>query len=785
MRIGEAHNRKELIEALEEARQRRLDLRRGIEGVWYENLALIAGDHFAKYDSFQGELVDDARHRDDPVRLAINQALTVVRVEYAKLLKSRPMTEVMARSDESEDLAAAKVGKSALEACEFKFKLNKFRKRATWIALCMGVASVYVGWDPMDDTDGRQRYIIDPQTNDATFDPDRVKELERMLDDGEITEVEAEEYALGDLCFDVYLPTQLLPDETKLSFEEINNLITTDQIDVDVARANWGNNTIEPDTGGALGLMERRAMTRLGVMPDRALVDVKDTTQIHTFWLKPGIYTHNRLLRNGAMVRWCNGDKIVEISTSEDGRCVFPYSDGRIPHVFFQHVPSATSIWPESMVSQIRDLNLELDKAVSQVIAVKDYMANPMWLVATQHRIKGKIRSKAGNIVRYVHVPNVPPPAPLPGVPMPAQVENLIVALRDQILEVAGQGETSRGRVPSGVRSGVAVAYLQEEDDTRLGPTTENLEDFTANMGSLVLSRLGQYYHIPRLLRLYRRDGTFDVLKFKGADLRGNTDVVPVAGSALPRSKAARQQNILDMVGMGVPIDPKKIMDMLEIGYGEPDDTDKAIQQANRENQLMLRGVQRGMLRLPTQALGATQAGEEPPAVPAAAGEYGGPPLGASAGPAENPDIQVPGVGGAPMAVGNGQGPQGPGATEGESDPFREAVSQAVPVYAWHNHSVHLQRHYSIMMDEEFERLSKTAPHIVRLFNEHTAMHEQELTRQRQEQMQMAMATRGGPSEMAGSVEGGGDQQQQNQLPPGRPDAMRDQASVQQQATQG
>jgi hypothetical protein len=460
------------------------------------------------------------------------------------------------------------------------------------------------------------------------------------------------------------------------------------------------------------------------------------------------------------MVRWCNGDRVVEISKDHDGKCVFPYIDGRIPHVFMQHVPSATSIWPDSMVAQIRQLNLELDKAVSQIIAVKDYMANPMWRVATQHRIKGKIRSKAGNIVRYVHVPNVPPPEPLPGVPMPAQVENLIVALRDQILEVSGQGETTRGRVPSGVRSGVAVAYLQEEDDTRLGPTTENLEEMTANMASLILSRLGQYYRIPRLLRLYRRDGTFDVIKFKGSDLRGNTDVVPVAGSALPRSKAARQQNVLDMVSMGIEKDPKRIRDMLEIGYGEPDDTDKAIMQANRENQLMLRGVQRGLIAKPQDgaptdhALGAQ--GEPIPTE--AAQEYGG---GDTAGAQE------------PVTA----GPAGP------SRNGAKPLSEAVPVYAWHNHAAHLQRHYSVMMDEEFERLMRTAPYIVRLFNEHTAMHEQELQKQQQAQMEMAMAAKGAPAG-AGGLEGGGDQQQPGppQAPTGRPDPM---AEAQQQPSGG
>jgi hypothetical protein len=88
---------------------------------------------------------------------------------------------------------------------------------------------------------------------------------------------------------------------------------------------------------------------------------------------------------------------------------------------------------------------------------------------------------------------------------MPAQVENILNNLREQILDISGQSEVARGRVPTGVRSGVAVAYLQEEDDTKLAPTVENMEEEIARMGSLTLERFGQFYTLQRTLRFYRR----------------------------------------------------------------------------------------------------------------------------------------------------------------------------------------------------------------------------------------------------------------------------------------
>ena len=49
------------------------------------------------------------------------------------------------------------------------------------------------------------------------------------------------------------------------------------------------------------------------------------------------------------------------------------------------------------------------------------------------------------------------------------------------------------------------------------------------------------------------------------------------------------------------------------------------------------------------------------------------------------------------------------------------------------------------MMDEEFERIAANKPEIVRLFNEHTAMHEQVLNQQRQQQLQQLEQMKGAP----------------------------------------
>ena len=712
MRIGECHKDSDLLAALENARERRLNSRRGWEIVWWNNLALVAGDHYATWNPMQSMYID----RDptfDPVvdakekkpRMVINHALSVARTELSKLTKSRPITDIVANSDAPRDLAAVKVGRSALDYAEWKFKLPRLRKQALWWMIQCGLGAVYVGWDSHDETQGRLSYIVDPATGDPTFSPVRKREIQAMVDDGTLDEAPTVDFPLGEVEFKVYSPFQLFPDETALDWDEIKDLITTEVADVDVIKGMYGRpaRDIQPEQVN-LGTMEQRVMQRAGWGNWSQQTGMQDNAcYIHTFWLTPNVYRGNGYLENGKYVRWCQS-KIIDASPG------FPFQDGRMPFVFFQHIPQATSIWPDTVINHIRGPNLEVDKIVSQLIEAKDYMANPMWRVATQQKVKGQIKAAAGSILRYVHVPNVPPPEPIQGLQLPAQVESLLAGLREQIMEISGQSEVAHGNVPTGVRSGVAVAYLQEEDDTKIAPTIENMEYAIALEGSLTLERFSQFYVTDRIIQFYKPDGRFDAMKFKGANLKDNTQVICQAGSAMPRSKAARQQYTLELVSLGILTDPEQIEEMLDLGNGAPSVKDMNVNQANRENNIMLHGLAMGMFNLPKNA--------------------------------DESDVQ-------------------------------QTVSAAVPVKAWQDHATHIEHHTMQMMDEEFDKLSISHPGIVRLFDEHVAMHQKMMADQQAAAAQAQAAAKGAPEGAGGIPAGNG-----GPPPPGTPGMVRQNTQI-------
>jgi hypothetical protein len=256
------------------------------------------------------------------------------------------------------------------------------------------------------------------------------------------------------------------------------------------------------------------------------------------------------------------------------------------------HVPLPVSQHPMSVLQQIKPVVLEISKTESQMIENRNLMANPPWIEFKQNRIEGEIQNKPGMRLKVDYMPNIPEPHPIEMPDLPQYVKDLPEILKQHVLEISGQGETSQGRVPAGARSGVAIAYLQEEDDTKLGPTVQEYEEMIERMAGQILWGFAQYYDAPRTITIYRRHSEPEVFDFIGTMLAGVEGVHVQAGSALPRSKAAKQQFILDLWDRKLEQDPRKVREMLELSSGDPDEWEVDMQQAEREMMKLQKGIQ-------------------------------------------------------------------------------------------------------------------------------------------------------------------------------------------------
>lgn len=559
---------------LEDGREQR----RPHEAQWWENLATFAGDLWVQFDPTRKELYE-LNKPDYRVRLPVNLAQPAIRTEYAKLLKNRPIPNCVARSNDRADLNSAEVGDSLLNNyAEEKFKLPKIRRRvAQWAFLC-GAGGCFVDYDPTKFNKIEVPVDLDGNPVFTESEVEQLKQVYRAKKKG----MKTTEVLQGDLEISALGPFRWVFDFSKEFVEESNWVIIDQVLDVDEVWRRWGVD-VEP-TRIKFSTMERRLYTRAGL-------PLKDTkykstyqrlAEVHRLYVKPG----HRYFPNGAHIVFTE-DSIIH---AEEFPFVDRFGGGELPLSVMGHIFDVTSQHPTSVLEQIKPLVLELSKTVSQMIENRNMMANPPWVEYRQNRIEGEIQNRPGLRLQIDYMPNVPEPHPIQMPDLPQYVHNLPPLIGERILEVTGQNETSQGQVPPGARSGVAIAYLTEENDTKLGPTVQEWEEMNERVSGQILSRMAQFYTIPQTAVIYKPHSDPEVFDFIGTQLNGIAGVKIQTGSALPRSKAARQQFILDLYDRGLVKNPRTIKDMLEVGQGEAEEWEKDMTQAERENRRMADG---------------------------------------------------------------------------------------------------------------------------------------------------------------------------------------------------
>lgn len=551
--------------------------RRAWEGVWWENIATYVGDLWVEFDVVNNRLTEPVPRPAHKARLPVNLAQPVVRTEIAKLTKNRPILDPQPEGDERKQRNAAEIADKILNNfVETEFHMPRKRRRMlNWACIC-GLGGLYVDWD--DNAQSAIEVFMDPRGNPIMTEEKRTayKKYYKRRDE----QMKTMRIPQGEMVQTVLSPFQLIWDFSKLEFEDAWWCIVSDIYDCDQVERRWGMRP-DPESDAKPGVIERRLLGRMDLTNTLEFETPtgQDLCTIHRLYVKPG----HPYFPDGAHLVFTNDEMVKKEN--------HPMRHGELPVSLMGHVPLPTSQFSMSVLQQVRPIVVEISKTESQLIDNRNLMSNPPWREARQTKVQTEIQNKPGLRIKYTHVPNVPPPEPVQMPEMPAYVQGLVEVLKEHVLEISGQGETSQGRVPPGARSGVAIAYLQEEDDTRLGPTVSEFEECLEFWGYLTLETIAEKYEIPRTIRVSNSKAMApDVFDFVGAMIDGTTQVKCQAGSGLPRSKAAKQQFILDLWDRQLEQDPRKVREMLELSAGEPDEWTIDLDQADRENRKLQRG---------------------------------------------------------------------------------------------------------------------------------------------------------------------------------------------------
>lgn len=525
--------------------------RKGVERQWYMNLSF----HFGRQNvslipstiSTTGFKLYMPPAPPWRVRIVVNKIRSYVRRNTAKLVQQRPRFVVLPASTEDEDLVAARVGEQIFDFVYREHQVRTVLRRVAWWGSICGTSFAKHYWDPSADDPAAQ---LDPM----------------LMAQGGMSKP-------GNFCIEHVTPFHLfVPNLKDDSLESQPWVIHATMKSKDFVQMHYGLEA--PVTTKATDeILEDSFLNMIGAQTQKEEVLVLEA------WFKPG---QSKRFPNGALVTVA-GDVVVQLVEQ------YPYEHKEYPFSKYEDVYSG-KFYADSVVTDLLPLQKEYNRTRSQIIENKNRMAK-LQLIAPRGSIDpSKVTSEPGQVILYT--PGFQPPQPLPLQSLPPYVLEEVQQLQQDMDDIAGQHEVSRGQNPAQVTAATALSYLQEQDDTMISEGVASLEAVVEKMGKHVLSYVSQFWAIPRIVRVVGTNQVVDASIYKGANLKGNHDVKVEAGSALPTSKAAKQAFLMDLMKMGF-IQPQDGLELLDLGGIEKayEDFLVDLRQAQRENLLMAKGA--------------------------------------------------------------------------------------------------------------------------------------------------------------------------------------------------
>ncbi len=523
---------------------------------WYFYIAFYLGYQWLSWNEWTRR-IEEPRAPTWRVRITANQIAPICNQIIAKLTKNRPIPMIIPATSDDSDVNAARMGEKTLKYLSRILKIQT-KNQEMWLwGTIVGSSFKMPYWD---------------------------KNAKQAIDDkGKIH--------LGEVGIDILSAFEVYP-ECGATSEYLTKVMVCKTRSLEYIREMWENDEVQdegisgktPVEERLFDLMKKTAPTYTP-KPQEQKKNIKGGNAIVKEYreIPSSKYEKGRriIIANGVLLNPKDMDLPHKFLIRERKLGLIKYDYEKIPGRF----------WGKGRPADLIPLQKEYNKTRSQIIEIKNLMAKPKWAVPIGSGIKKThLTSEPGEVVYYN--PGVPKPEQLVPASLPAYILREPEMTRRDMQDVSGIHEVSKAQVPSGVRSGLAIQYLQEQDDTRLGPTIARFEEAEGECWNHVLSIVKENYKEPRLIRIIGQNGQIEAFDFKGANISDGMDVIIQAGSAFPLNKVAKQQFVFTLWQNKIISDPRVIMKMLEFGTYEEIYEDFAVDEKNaqEENRMLEAG---------------------------------------------------------------------------------------------------------------------------------------------------------------------------------------------------
>jgi hypothetical protein len=534
---------KDLVKVVEEASKNGTNS--AMEQQGYINIAYFAGKQWISWDKANNRLFEPPKEAHK-VRFVGNRIQPIVRTELAKITKTKPIVNVIPASNDDDDIKSAHLGQKIADWLFYELDLQEANKELAMWGLCTDIAFMKPYWNP-----SKGDSVVSPQ---------------------------GEQMNLGDIDYDVVSMFDVKIDPTAKKWKEVKWIVHEKPREVDYIKEVYGKD-VAAESGIAVSNIFSAKLKDLNNIGTETKTDeVKSSAIVREYWEKPSSkYPKGR--------RITVANHVLLLYEEDIGFGEADKTERELPFFPFVHIVIPGRVNGMSVIENLIPVQREYNKTRSQIIENKNIISNPVWLVE-EGSIDVEITDEPGQVVQYKKgfaAPKIEQPPVIS-----SDVYRNLEECKEEFDFISGQHEVSHGETPTGVTSGTAISFLQEQDDTKLGPTVQNLEKCIEKYIAYMLKIIKIKYNIPRTINIVGKNNSVEVIQFQGSQLT-STDVRVQAGSSLPQSKAAKQDWVINLLHEKL-LDPVRdrdlILKMLELGITEDLYSDATIDVNQAQNEV-------------------------------------------------------------------------------------------------------------------------------------------------------------------------------------------------------
>lgn len=547
---------------------------------WFTNIAMRRGLQYIQTDMASRITFEDPSTQDR-VRMVINKMVGIHQSRVAKITKDMPKLEVIPGSAQDEDKDLARKGTKLL--AWFWQKENMVEKILDTAGWCVDIGNCFwhIYWNAeKDETMEVPKRHEGPITGKESY---KIDAEGYILDENGQREIE--EIPQGDVEINLVPSFSIINDGVSTTVQDHQWIGISQAMSLSDIRFRWSER-------GEKVQGEKDMRNRLYYQ--QRLISMVGNQ--HTFFSQDFSPSEPMAIVNfmyeKKSSRYPKGRRMITAGgiLLEAGN--MPYAHGLYPIIKFSDIQVSGAFWDLSTMENCVPPQKGFNRTISQIIENGNDLGNIKIVLTKGHGLTKDAYDDSGSEMLELNeghsITQLQPAA------LPSHVINQLQWFDKAFEDVSGMHEVSSGRVPKGVKSGIGIMALQEQDDTRLAPTKIRFMRCIEEAGLQILQLYAEHQEEERTYQIIGSNpADIDEFKMTKKEIKSmKKDVRIQSENVIAAHKRLQQEQVFDMYKEGLFGDPKNpdvrkhVLKLLEFGSLSEifDDVDLDTAQARREN---------------------------------------------------------------------------------------------------------------------------------------------------------------------------------------------------------